>query len=142
MDDWFTSMDEKCNHVNISRDSDSLKKGEQDTKTILTEFHNEGKPSFNKIIVLGRRLIDTNSHTPEDEQEITITITKFTKRMIEMERTVELHRIRTMETIVDYCKERLDHCESSVERDDINMNQLAPSGSTPEAVHKQIVLLK
>ena len=49
---------------------------------------------------------------------------------------------RTMETIVDYCKERLDHCESSVERDEINMNQLTPSGSTPEAVHGQIVLLK
>ena len=49
---------------------------------------------------------------------------------------------RTMETIVDYGKERLDHCESSVERDEINMNQLAPSGSTPEAVHEQIVLLK
>ena len=49
---------------------------------------------------------------------------------------------RTMETIVDYCKERLDHCESSVERDEINMNQLTPSGSTPEAVHEQIVLLK
>ena len=32
MDEWFTSMDEKCSHVNISRDSDSLKKGEQDTK--------------------------------------------------------------------------------------------------------------
>jgi hypothetical protein len=63
-------------------------------QTILTEFHNEGKPRFNKIIVLGRRLIDTNSQTPEDEQEITITITKFTKRMIEVERTVELHRIR------------------------------------------------
>ena len=43
---------------------------------------------------------------------------------------------------MDYCKERLDHCESSVERDDINMNQLTPSGSTPEAVHGQIVLLK
>ena len=43
---------------------------------------------------------------------------------------------------MDYCKERLDHCESSVERDEINMNQLRPSGSTPEAVHEQIVLLK
>ncbi len=32
MDDWFTTMDEKCSQVNISRDSDSLKKGEQDTK--------------------------------------------------------------------------------------------------------------
>jgi hypothetical protein len=49
---------------------------------------------------------------------------------------------RTMETIVDYCKERLDHCESTVERDEINMNQLTPSGSTPEAVHEQVVLLK
>jgi hypothetical protein len=49
---------------------------------------------------------------------------------------------RTMETTVDYCKERLDHCESSVERDEINTNQLTPSGSTPEAVHEQIVLLK
>jgi hypothetical protein len=53
-------------------------------QTILTEFHNEGKPRFNKIIFLGRRLIDTNSQTPEDEQEITITMTKFTKRMIEV----------------------------------------------------------
>ena len=43
---------------------------------------------------------------------------------------------------MDYCKERLDGCESAVERDEINMNQLTPSGSTPEAVHEQIVLLK
>ena len=49
---------------------------------------------------------------------------------------------RTLETIVDYCKERLNECESSIERDEINMNQLTPSGSTPEAVHEQIVLLK
>lgn len=163
-------------------------------------------------MVLGRRLIDSKSQIPEEEQEITITITKFTKRMIEMERVVELHRIRlenlcsllvelcgfntalikngycfishsclcqglnvciagrfpcifrelfslgnssellvhayiisefrTLETIVDYCQERLDSCQSSVERDEVNMNQLAHSGSTPEAVHEQIVLLK
>ena len=49
---------------------------------------------------------------------------------------------RTLETIVDYCQERLDSCQSSVERDEVNMNQLTPSGSIPEAVHEQIVLLK
>ncbi len=43
---------------------------------------------------------------------------------------------------MDYCKERLNECESSIERDEINMNQLTPSGSAPEAVHEQIVLLK
>ena len=42
----------------------------------------------------GRRLINNKTQTPEEEQEITITITKFTKRMIEVERVVELHRIR------------------------------------------------
>ena len=46
---------------------------------------------------------------------------------------------RTLETIVDYCQERLDSCQSSVERDEVNMNQLTPSGSIPEAVHEQIV---
>ena len=43
---------------------------------------------------------------------------------------------------MDYCQERLDSCQSSVERDEVNMNQLTPSGSIPEAVHEQIVLLK
>ena len=38
MDDWFTTMDEKCSQVNISRDSDSLKKGEQDTKVWWENF--------------------------------------------------------------------------------------------------------
>ncbi|XP_028414728.1 nuclear anchorage protein 1-like isoform X2 [Dendronephthya gigantea] len=142
MEVWFDAMDEKCSQVNISRDTDSLKKGEQDTKVIVAEFNDEGKPRFNKIIVLGRKLIDAKSQTPEEEQVITVTITKFTKRMIELERVVELHRIRTVETIVDYCKEKLVICESSVERDEVNMNQLTPSGSTPDAVHEQIVLLK
>ena len=32
MEVWFDSMDDKCSQVNISRDTDSLKKGEQDTK--------------------------------------------------------------------------------------------------------------
>jgi hypothetical protein len=32
MAEWFVKMDEKCSDVSISRDSDSLKKGEQDTK--------------------------------------------------------------------------------------------------------------
>lgn len=50
--------------------------------------------------------------------------------------------VRTLETIVDYCRERLDRCESKVERDEININQLTPSGSTPDAVHDQIVQLK
>lgn len=104
MDEWFKTIDEKCSHVNISRDSASLKKGEQDTKTILMEFNDEGKPRFNKIIVLGRRLIDEKNQTPEEEQEITITITKFTKRIIEVERVVELHRIRLVNLYRLYCR--------------------------------------
>ena len=32
MDNWFNTMDQKCGDISISRDSDSLKKGEQDTK--------------------------------------------------------------------------------------------------------------
>jgi hypothetical protein len=64
------------------------------SQTILLEFNNEGKPRYNKIVVLGRKLIDAKSQTPEEEQEITVIITKFTKRITEVERTVELHRIR------------------------------------------------
>jgi hypothetical protein len=64
------------------------------SQTILLEFNNEGKPRYNKIVVLGRKLIDAKSQTPEEEQEITVITTKFTKRITEVERTVELHRIR------------------------------------------------
>ena len=63
-------------------------------------MNDEGKPRFNKIIVLGRKLIDAKSQTPEEEQEITVTISKFTKTMIELERVVELHKIRLVKLSV------------------------------------------
>ena len=50
--------------------------------------------------------------------------------------------VRTYETIVEYCKERLDDCETKAEHDEVSMSQLTPSGSTPGAVHDQIVILK
>ena len=43
---------------------------------------------------------------------------------------------------MDYCQEKLSNSESAVERDEVNMTQLTPSGSIPDAVHEQIVLLK
>ena len=36
----------------------------------------------------------------------------------------------------------LDDINEVAVRDEVNMNQLTPSGATPEAVHEQIVLLK
>ena len=49
---------------------------------------------MNKLIVLGRKLVDAKTQTPEEEQEIAMTITMLSKRMVEVERSVELQKIR------------------------------------------------
>ena len=59
---------------------------------------------MNKLIVLGRKLVDGKTQTPEEEQEITITITMLSKKMVEVERSVELQKIRLNLVFTTVCE--------------------------------------
>lgn len=61
---------------------------------VLEKLTTEGKPRMNKIVVLGRRIIDTHSQNSEKEEEIGSTLTELRTKMNSLEKFVELCRIR------------------------------------------------